>query len=590
MARELAILVTARNMSAGVFRDVRGDIKGLQSEARRGAQNIARNVGIGMAAAGVGIATQVHAGIQSLVELEEANAQTAAAIKSTGGAAGLTLEDIRKLSEALEDQTTIDDKLIQSGANILLTFRKVSKDAFAPALEVAMDLSTRLGTDLNSAVLQVGKALEDPVRGVTALRRAGVQLNDEQIEHIKTLVEQNDLYGAQQVLLDELKTQVGGSARALAEGAGGAQRRWEDAVEGMQQSLAVGFLPLIEDISERFQNLASDPAFMQRVQGFGETLAAGFERVLGVIEQIPWDTVAGAMEITAGAVNGLLGAFTSLPPWVQTAVISGWGLNKLSGGALGNIVGSLGSGLIKGVLGMNAGVVNINAGMVNGGGGLPGVGGAAGKGGLAGKLGRVAGIGLAVGGGVLVGSQVGSFLNETVGGVGQARSAALDKISAVLDSGDVNRIERAIEVVQDALNPDDFAQSIALGLDVNGVRSTLEEQLSALQSAHADAKAASDAAKAELLRNADTLRSEGDMSRAAIDRVRQTQEQTRQTAERQRLDAAAADISMLGTLSQIRDKATRIDLTVNTTVNVSAAQVQNQISSYRKSSGSGGFI
>lgn len=122
------------------------------------------------------------------------------------------------------------------------------------------------------------------------------------------------------------------------------------------------------------------------------------------------------------------------------------------------------------------------------------------------------------------------------------------------------------------------------------MRSTLEEQLSALQSAHADAKAASDAAKAELLRNADTLRSEGDMSRAAIDRVRQTQEQTRQTAERQRLDAAAADISMLGTLSQIRDKATRIDLTVNTTVNVSAAQVQNQISSYRKSSGSGGFI
>ena len=51
----------------------------------------------------------------------------------------------------------------------------------------------------------------------------------------------------------------------------------------------------------------------------------------------------------------------SLPPWVQTAVITGWGLNKLTGGALGGIVAELGKGLIKGVLGIKAGAVNITA-------------------------------------------------------------------------------------------------------------------------------------------------------------------------------------------------------------------------------------
>jgi hypothetical protein len=78
------------------------------------------------------------------------------------------------------------------------------------------------------------------------------------------------------------------------------------------------------------------------------------------------------MSMAGKGAKAAFDLFTGLPPWVQTAVITGWGLNKLTGGALGSIIGQLGSGLIKGVLGMNAGVVNINAAVVNGGGGLPG--------------------------------------------------------------------------------------------------------------------------------------------------------------------------------------------------------------------------
>jgi hypothetical protein len=89
--------------------------------------------------------------------------------------------------------------------------------------------------------------------------------------------------------------------------------------------------------------------------------------------------------------------FTGMPSWVQTAVLTGWGLNKLTGGALGSIVGTLGSGLIKGVLGMNAGVVNINAATVNGGvGGAAGGAAAAGRGGgVLGTLSKVVVVGIA---------------------------------------------------------------------------------------------------------------------------------------------------------------------------------------------------
>ncbi|MCC6619008.1 MAG: hypothetical protein IT341_08210, partial [Chloroflexi bacterium] len=148
----------------------------------------------------------------------------------------------------------------------------------------------------------------------------------------------------------------------------------------------------------------------------------------------------------------------------------------------------------------------------------------------------------------------------------------------------------AIGVVKDALNPDDFAQAVALGLDVNGVRTTLEEQLAALEAAHDEAEERNAAAKEEQRRTADLLRSEGQLSRNAIGRVSEKTEAMRATAERQRLDAISSDSAMLGTLHQIRDKNAKIAVTVNTSITVSAAAMNKQLTSYRESSGSGGFI
>lgn len=86
-----------------------------------------------------------------------------------------------------------------------------------------------------------------------------------------------------------------------------------------------------------------------------------------------------ALSISGQVVGKMVELFNSMPDWVKTAVLTGWGLNKLTGGALGDIFGELAKGLIKGVLGINAGVVHINAATVTGAGGVPGVG-AAGKG------------------------------------------------------------------------------------------------------------------------------------------------------------------------------------------------------------------
>jgi hypothetical protein len=94
----------------------------------------------------------------------------------------------------------------------------------------------------------------------------------------------------------------------------------------------------------------------------------------------------------------------------------------LTGGALSSIVGTLGSGLIKGVLGMNAGVVNINAAVVNGGGGAAGgvvnaVEGAAAGGGVAATVATAASIAVAitaiVGAAALIAAGEGAFGGDT---------------------------------------------------------------------------------------------------------------------------------------------------------------------------------
>ena len=55
----------------------------------------------------------------------------------------------------------------------------------------------------NAAVL-VGKALNDPKKGLTALRRVGVQFTDAQEDQIKALVKSGKTMDAQKIILREL--------------------------------------------------------------------------------------------------------------------------------------------------------------------------------------------------------------------------------------------------------------------------------------------------------------------------------------------------------------------------------------------------
>lgn len=153
------------------------------------------------------------------------NAQAQAVITSTGQAAGRTLEDLQRQARDLQQITLFGDEQTQNAQNILLTFTKIREEMFDRAVPAVLDMATALDLDLKSASIQVGKALNDPVLGVTALSRAGIQFSEDQKEVIRSMVETGDVAGAQTIILKELETQFKGSAEAAAQaGAGGLQQ------------------------------------------------------------------------------------------------------------------------------------------------------------------------------------------------------------------------------------------------------------------------------------------------------------------------------------------------------------------------------
>ena len=139
-----------------------------------------------------------------------------ATLKSTDHAAGMMSDELIELANNLEELTNykFDDKDIIDAEGLLLTFKRINKEAFPEAMRLALDLSVRFDQDLTTSVKQLGKALDDPEKGLTALRKAGVLFTDAQQDQINALIKNNDLLSAQKMIMAELSTQVSGSAAA----------------------------------------------------------------------------------------------------------------------------------------------------------------------------------------------------------------------------------------------------------------------------------------------------------------------------------------------------------------------------------------
>lgn len=208
---------------------------------------------VGKVAAGVAVAAGAigYKLASAAYESQKVMAQTTAIIKATGGAANVTATQVSNLSEKLSMQIGVDDELIQKSANLLLTFKQVqnqvglNNNIFDRAVIAAQDLGNVFGS-ADAAAMQLGKALSDPEKGISALRRAGINFTEQQKEQIKTLVASGDVLGAQKLILAEVESQVGGTAAATATGFD----RMKVAMGNVAEEFGAILIPYIEKFAD----------------------------------------------------------------------------------------------------------------------------------------------------------------------------------------------------------------------------------------------------------------------------------------------------------------------------------------------------
>lgn len=225
--------------------------------------------------------------LQAAGEAEEAETTLAAALDATGHAAGFQLSQLVKLSDQLQKVTKYEAETTQGAMTILATFRNVRGDQFIEATKAAQDMSTILGGDLSSSAMQLGKALNDPVAGISALTRSGVSFTESQKATIKVLAESGDIMGAQKIILAELANEFGGAAEKVGAKYTGkieqAKNRMGDMAEDLGgilidafillEPILTGAIRLTEMMIETVSNLAKEFEGSQTdVSGLGKVL------------------------------------------------------------------------------------------------------------------------------------------------------------------------------------------------------------------------------------------------------------------------------------------------------------------------------
>jgi hypothetical protein len=242
------------------------DSKGLRqaqfqlNKVRGNFQNIGRNIAIAGAAIGA-VTAVIGKSVQAAAEQQKVYAQTEAVLKSTGTTANGTADDIRRLSESLQNQTAFADDAIQSGANLLLTFKNIqnqagaNNDIFDQTVKATLDVARAMGTSASGEAIRLGKALNDPVKGISALTRVGIQFTDQQKEQIKALTESGDLMGAQKIILAELQSQFGGSAAAYAATFAGQLESLNNEMGDLAEEVGFMVMPAIKDLVTEIRNL-----------------------------------------------------------------------------------------------------------------------------------------------------------------------------------------------------------------------------------------------------------------------------------------------------------------------------------------------
>lgn len=291
-------------------------LNGLESQAKKFSKGI--NTALATIGIGLSIGALVNFGQAAIRSAEAAQVadqrlnQVAKSMNLFGNDTADVTKRLSKFADQQELLTGVQAETVKQVQATLITFGKLGQSAnqvggsFDRATKAALDLAAAGFGSAETNAIQLGKALQDPIKGLTALARSGVTFTEQEKERIKTLVESNKLGEAQALILSAIEQQVGGTAEATVT----ASARMEAAFGQIQDAVGLALLPVLEEFSTWLSTPEGQEKIQEIIDGVTSMITEfqnfiGFisGKVMPAIEQL---TGAKGFDAIAQAITGLV--------------------------------------------------------------------------------------------------------------------------------------------------------------------------------------------------------------------------------------------------------------------------------------------
>lgn len=258
------------------------------------------------------LGTGLRAGFGELRNMETAITRVDALLRQTGGTAGVTREEIIDMANELQAATEYGDDVALSAQAILLQFRNIRGDVFKGVVQAAADLAATTGDSLSSAMDKLGRALNDPVRGLRLLRTEGVLFSKQEGMMIQQMVYAGDVMGAQEKILERVAGTFGGAAAAQVNTFSGRVTQVNNALGDMWRELTRALTPAFDLLLPIIQRGAEEM----------QVFAAWLHRWTQAAAQWAMDS----WPIVEGFITQVSEAVQKLAKWVVDKMIYAWSI------------------------------------------------------------------------------------------------------------------------------------------------------------------------------------------------------------------------------------------------------------------------
>lgn len=266
---------------------------------------------------------------------QQTEAGLAASLAATGKSTGVTTDMAKQLAESLSTVTTYSADTILSGESMLATFDKIGKNTFPQATQMSLDLAAKLGISVPNAARLMGRALEDPAKGMTQLTRYGITLSTTQSDQIKKFMKLGDVADAQNLILSAMHSRLGDVATAMGDTLAGKMQILQNQMELTREKVGEALIPVF----------------------------TSFMGIVNLLTPIITDGLTDVLEALAGFITStVVPAVSAFVNWIHSLIDPAKQLGEIFVGelrpeleALGQVFGDIGPEIqaVAGIMGQN---------------------------------------------------------------------------------------------------------------------------------------------------------------------------------------------------------------------------------------------